>query len=166
MDLHDGARCDCKEPFGDIFTQKMFSFDWLTIAALVCRQLDIELQYTAAWSSVIYARVCVCSYSAQITPQAFDSPNCSEAAACNETMPLLLWRTLMTSSHSLWSQWEKTTHTHTHTHTHTQTHNLQECPKTQTDSGCCYVRREFGDSLDRPPKQSRPDFKRTCCPRL
>ena len=71
---------------------------------------------------ICHIRVCVCSYSAQITPQAFDSPNCSEATACNETMPLLLRRTLMTSSHGLWSQWENTTQpssplTHTNTHT-------------------------------------------------
>lgn len=38
-------------------------------------------------------------------------------------------------------------------------HNLQESLKTQTEESCCYVRCEFGDSLNRPPKQSQLDFR-------
>lgn len=103
-----------------------------------------------------------------------------KAGACNETIRLPRC-TQMTSSHGLclkavgkrkkkknrkknkrlslrplirtfvWGQ--------THTCGHTCAHSLQHSTKTQTEESCCYVRCEFGDSLNRPPKQSKPDFR-------
>lgn len=136
-----------------------------------CRNLHIQLMNSAewaavrvtAWSSITKLYICACvlvfnsdySSSLQIRligqrrrPVIDDGAPAAAAAAHADD----LIRCFVKSVGKIASAFVSP-------NTQMHAHNLQESLKTQTEESCCYVRCEFGDSLNRPPKQSQLDFR-------